>query len=141
MTAPPDGVEVVPRLWIGSNRTCDVLRQNFSFVCINCGVKAHTQDQRCNFIPVCSGPNGFVDYAAMARVERLLIPQRPQGNVLIHCADALTYSPLVAALWLSTYYNQPLATSYQWVKAAQPGLQDLSRLAQPVSTNTAWAGR
>jgi hypothetical protein len=104
-------------------------------------MKAHTQDQRCNFIPVCTGSGGVVDYAAVQRIERLLVPQWPQGNVLLHCGDSLTYSPLVAALWLSTYNNQPLATSYQWVKAAQPGLQDLSRLAQPVSVNTAWAGR
>lgn len=137
MTAP-DAVQVVPRLWIGSNKTCDAVRGGYQFVCINVGAKPHTNDQRCNVIPLCVGD--VVDYAQMAKIERLIVPLWPQGNVLLHCSNGLTYSALAAALWLSSYYSQSLATSYQWIKAKQPAVQDLSGMAAPVAKNTAWAG-
>lgn len=137
---PVDGVQVVPRLWIGSNKTCDIVRRSFSFVCINCGQRSHTQDTRCYFISLC-GSDSFVDYAAAQRIGQLIVSSGwPQKDVLLHCGDALTYSPLAAALALATFNQQSFAVSYAWVKAAQPGLQDLSRLAQPVAVNTAWAG-
>lgn len=140
MTGLVDGVQVVPRLWIGSNRTCDKVRQSFSFVCVNCGLRAHTQDARCNFIPLC-GLDSFVDHSAAQRIGQLIVSSGwPQRDVLLHCGDALTYSPLAAALALATFNHWSFTQAYAWVKGLQPGMQDLSRLARPVSTNTAWAG-
>ena len=138
MATLPDGVEIVPKLWIGSGKTCDAVRSGYQFVCINVGAKPHTQNQRCNFIPLCVG--GFVDYDQMTKISRLIVPQWPQGNVLLHCGNGLTYSALAAALWLSSYYNQSLTKSYQWIRDKQVNVQDLSQLAAPVAKNTAWAG-
>jgi hypothetical protein len=140
MAIPTDGVEIVPRLWIGSNKTCDALRQQINFVCINVDQQSHTVDQRCNFIPIC-GANGFVDYDALTRIERRLFAQWPSnGSALIHGIQGLTYSPLAMALYLQARYSISLQQAYAWVLAKQPQAQDLSRLAAPVATNTAWAG-
>jgi hypothetical protein len=134
---PVDGVRIIPKLWLGSNKTCDVLRQSMDFRCINVGLTSHTNDQRCTLIPVC-GANGFVDYKAQAKIYAMLIGYWPQyGSVLIHCGDALTYSPLSVALVLQVRYQISFAEAYQTVKLAQPALQDLSRLVQPVAASTA----
>jgi hypothetical protein len=137
MPTPVDGLEIIPKLWLGSNRTCDVLRQSMAFRCINVGLTSHTNNQRCTLIPVC-GTDGFVDYKAQAQIYATLIGYWPQyGSVLIHCGDALTYSPLAMALALQARYQISFAKAYQTVKLAQPGLQDLSRLVQPVAASTA----
>lgn len=140
MATPTDGVEIVPRLWIGSNKTCNVVRQQMDFVCINVDQQVHTPDQRCNFIPIC-GANGFVDYDALTRIERLAFAQWPSnGSVLLHCSQGLTYSPLAMALFCQVRYSIGLAQAYAWVLAKQPQAQNLSQLAAPISNNTAWAG-
>ena len=140
MAAAIDGVEIVPGLWIGSNKTCDALRQTMGFRCINVGHKSHTLDQRCTLLPVC-GEEVYVDYNAQAKIYGLIVGQWPQyGDVLLHCADALTYSPLSAAMALQVRYQVPFAEAYQWVKQAQPALKDMSQLVYPVAKNTAWAG-
>jgi hypothetical protein len=131
--ALPGGVAIVPRLWIGSNTTCDVCRRNLSFVCINVGLTEHTNDSRCNFIPLCTAPGGYVSNTQLVAVQRLVINAFGQTgtNILLHCSDALTYSPLAAALWLMQRYVLTLPQAYQWVKTAQPQAKDLSALAPP----------
>ena len=140
MATPTGGVEIIPRLWIGSNKTCDVLRRQANFVCINVGEHVHTNDQRCNFIPIC-GAGVYVDYDALTRIERQLLAQWPSnGSALVHCAKGLTYSPLTMALYCQARYSISLQQAYQWVLDKQPQAQDLSQLAAPVSNHTAWAG-
>jgi hypothetical protein len=140
MVTPTDGVEIVPRLWIGSNKTCDVLRQQLNFVCVNVGAAVHTNDQRCIFIPIC-GAGIYVDYDALTRIERLLLAQWPNnGSALVHCSKGLTYSPLTMALYLKSRYAISLLVAYQWVLEKQPQAQDMSQLAAPISNNTGWAG-
>lgn len=138
---PLDGVEIVPKLWIGSNRTCDACRPSFNYICVNVGTRSHTQDQRCNFIPII-GSNGFVDYGQVALLERLLAARWPSGGAaLIHGPDALTYSPLAMALYIQSRYQLlNLAQAYTYIFKAQPGAQNLMQLAQPVSSNTGWRG-
>jgi hypothetical protein len=131
-TQLPDGAEIVPRLWIGSNATCDRARQSLQYTCINVGAAVHTTDPRCTWIPVATASNGMVSSDALVAVERIIIGAWPQySSVLIHCGDALTYSPLTAALWLTWRYQISLTEAYSWVWAKQPKAQDLSKLAPP----------
>ncbi len=134
----PGGVEIVPRLWIGTNASCDRARRSLGCTCINVGVQSHTDDQRCTWIPVCTASNGMVSNDQLVKVERIIINVWPQYNdVLIHCATALTYSPLTAALWLTWRYQISLTEAYAWVWAKQPQAQDLSKLAPPLLARVA----
>jgi hypothetical protein len=135
--ALPDGVEIVPRLWIGSNASCDRARRSLNFTCINVGAHSHSTDPRCNFIPVATASNGLVSAEQLVAVERVIIGAWPQySDVLVHCATALTYSPLTMALWLTWRYQINLTEAYKWVWDKQPQAKDLSKLAPPRQART-----
>jgi hypothetical protein len=128
----PAGVEIVPRMWIGSNASCDWARRNLNFTCINVGLSSHTTDPRCTCIPLCPG-GGRVDNTALVSIERLLIGIMPgTGLALLHCGQGLTYSPLAMALWLQLRYNITLTQAYQWVLDKRPTVQVLMNLTPPL---------
>ena len=130
---PGNGVEVVPRLWIGSPATCDAARSRPSFTCVSVATKPHTNDSRCACIPI-FGADGRVDFNQFAKIRNLTAGKWPQyGNVLVHCSDGLSGSPLTAALLIQQNYNVPLSQAYSWVKAQQPGVRDMSKLALPLA--------
>lgn len=132
ITAPPYGLEIVPRQWIGNNATCDACRQDLSFTCINVGTASHTSDPRCNFIPLL-GSDGNVSSSQLVAMERMLIDAFATAGqkMLVHGPDAVSYSPLAMALWLTLRYTLTLQQAYEWVLAKQPQAKDLSSLAPP----------
>lgn len=131
----PDGIEIVPRLWLGDNASCDFARRNLSFTCINVGLTSHTTDPRCNFITLCPG-GGQVSNSALVAIERLLFGVMPgTGLALVHCGQGINYSPLATALFLQVRYNVTLAQAYQWVLDKKPNIQVLMNLAPAVKAD------
>lgn len=128
----PHGVEVVPRLWLGDNTSCDYARPTMSFTCINVGSTPHTTDPACNFIPILPVAGAKVDNSQLQKVMALLVNSFPTSNLaLLHCQNGLTASALATALWLQMRYNITLTQVYQWVLTKQPLAQVLTGLLPP----------
>lgn len=126
-------IEVVPRLFTGTYASCDAARRYANCTCINVGSASHTSDPRCNYIPLCTAPDGFVSSQQWAKVMTLIFAAFSQSNtfVLLHGPDGISSAPLSVALYLQQQYALTLPQAYAWVREKQPLAQDLSSKTPP----------
>jgi hypothetical protein len=128
-----EAIEVVPRLFTGTYASCNAARRYANCTCINVGPTAHTTDPRCNFIPLCTAPGGFVSSQQLAKVMTQIFATFSQTNtfVLLHGPDGISAAPLGVALYLQQQYALTLPQAYAWVREKQPQALDLSAKTPP----------
>jgi hypothetical protein len=132
--------QIVPRLWLGTNASCNSARNSIQFLCINCDARSHTDDKRCHWLPLLNA-DGFVNQTNLTQIERLIMGVwSGSAQVLLHDLTGLGPSPLALALWLKDRQNIPLTQAYAWIKKLQPAVQDWASKAQPHKNDSVFHG-
>lgn len=116
----PDAHEVLPRLWIGPQGSCDAAPESVFRIC----VLEEPHSARCQHMRIL-GENGKAQISSLDLVANMIDVRFGDGwNLLVHCGAGVERSPLAVAYWMTRRFGYSFDEAYAWLKQHRPQVED-----------------
>jgi hypothetical protein len=115
--------EILPRLWIGSKKSCDSSDhiEDLQRICVE---TAHHDDASCDHVHLLDPEIYRITPGLLLRVSDWIESRWSWSrlNILIHCDDGNTLAPLAVAYWMRGHFGFTAAQSYDWLQKMRPAV-------------------